>query len=170
VPSEKVIEVLVRRHVLESERSFSSVLEGIFGGITQPDISQLFSQLAASTSYEEFSSLVREAQGSAGLMLFLRLDLDHALALDPQAGDQAGRRLIRLIAGNPVTMGEMTRHVPDAGSYAPVTILVQELADGRTRVAYDAVASEIAPYRNAAASDVAERLDAEVLNLLRQVT
>jgi uncharacterized protein (DUF302 family) len=170
VPSEKVIEVLVRRHVLESERSFSSVLESIFGGITQPDISQLFSQLAASTSYEEFSSLVREAQGSAGLMLFLRLDLDHALALDPQAGDQAGRRLIRLIAGNPVTMGEMTRHVPDAGSYAPVTILVQELADGRTRVAYDAVASEIAPYRNAAASDVAERLDAEVLNLLRQVT
>jgi uncharacterized protein (DUF302 family) len=170
VPSEKVIEVLVRRHVLESERSFSSVLEGIFGGITQPDISQLFSQLAASTSYEEFSSLVREAQGSAGLMLFMRLDLDHALALDPQAGDQAGRRLIRLIAGNPVTMGEMTRHVPDAGSYAPVTILVQELADGRTRVAYDAVASEIAPYRNAAASDVAERLDAEVLNLLRQVT
>jgi uncharacterized protein (DUF302 family) len=170
VPSEKVIEVLVRRHVLESERSFSSVLEGIFGGITQPDISQLFSQLAASTSYEEFSSLVRGAQGSAGLMLFLRLDLDHALALDPQAGDQAGRRLIRLIAGNPVTMGEMTRHVPDAGSYAPVTILVQELADGRTRVAYDAVTSEIAPYRNAAASDVAERLDAEVLNLLRQVT
>jgi uncharacterized protein (DUF302 family) len=170
VPSEKVIEVLVRRHVLESERSFSSVLEGIFGGITQPDISQLFSQLAASTSYEEFSSLVREAQGSAGLMLFMRLDLDHALALDPQAGDQAGRRLIRLIAGNPVTMGEMTRHVPDAGSYAPVTILVQELADGRTRVAYDAFASEIAPYRNAAASDVAERLDAEVLNLLRQVT
>jgi uncharacterized protein (DUF302 family) len=170
VPSEKVIEVLVRRHVLESERSFSSVLEGIFSGITQPDISQLFSQLAASTSYEEFSSLVREAQGSAGLMLFMRLDLDHALALDPQAGDRAGRRLIRLIAGNPVTMGEMTRHVPDAGSYAPVTILVQELADGRTRVAYDAVASEIAPYRNAAASDVAERLDAEVLNLLRQVT
>ncbi len=67
-------------------------------------------------------------------------------------------------------MGEMTRHVPTPARYAPVTILVQELADGRTRVAYDAVASEIAPYRNAAASDVAERLDAEVLNLLRQVT
>jgi hypothetical protein len=49
-------------------------------------------------------------------------------------------------------MGEMTRHVPDAGSYAPVTILAQETADGGTRVAYDTVASSIAPYESAAAS------------------
>lgn len=55
-------------------------------------------------------------------MRFLQLDLDHALTLDPQAQDRAGLRLVRLIAGNPVTMGQMTRHVPDAGSYAPVSI------------------------------------------------
>jgi hypothetical protein len=67
-------------------------------------------------------------------------------------------------------MGEMTRHVADAGSYAPVTILIQELPDGRSRVAYDSVASEIAPYQDAAASEVAQRLDAEVLTLLREVT
>jgi hypothetical protein len=168
--SERVLEVLVRRHVFDSERPFSSVLEGIFGGITQPDIGQLFSKLAASTSYEQFSSLVREAQGSAGLMRFLQLDLDQALTLDPQAPDWTGRRLVRLIAGNPVTMGEMARHVADAGSYAPVTILIQELPDGGTRVAYDTVASEIAPYHDAAAAQVAERLDTEVLDLLRQVT
>jgi hypothetical protein len=78
--------------------------------------------------------------------------------------------LVRVIAGNPVTMGEMTRHVADAGSYAPVTILVQEMPDGRTRVAYDTVASAIAPYHDAAASAVAQQLDTEVLGLLRQVT
>jgi hypothetical protein len=87
-----------------------------------------------------------------------------------QAPDWAGRRLVRLIAGNPVTMGQMTRHVADAGSYAPVTILIEEMPDGRTRVAYDTVASQIAPYHDAAASAVAERLDTEVLGLLRQVT
>ena len=168
--SEQVLEVLVRRHVFDSERPFPAVLEGIFGGISQPDIGQLFSKLEASTSYEQLSSLVRQAQGSAGLMRFLQLDLDPVLTLDPQAPDWAGRRLVRLIAGNPVTMGEMTRHVPDAGSYAPVTILIQEMADGRTRVAYDTVASEIAPYHDAAASQVAERLDTEVLDLLRRVT
>jgi len=111
-----------------------------------PDIRQLFSKLANSTSYEQFSSLVQQAPGSAGLMRFLQLGLDNALALDPQAKGQAGRRLVRPIAGNPVTMGQMTRHLPDAGSYAPVTLLLlQQLPDGGTRVAYDSVASEIAP-------------------------
>jgi hypothetical protein len=160
----------MRRHVFDSERPFASVLDGIFGGISQPDIEQLFSKLAVSTSYEQVSSLVRQAQGSVGLMRFLQLDLDSALTLDPQAPDWTGRRLVRLIAGNPVTMGQMTRHVADAGSYAPVTILIQEMPDGGTRVAYDTVASAIAPYHDAAASDVAQRLDTEVLGLLRQVT
>jgi hypothetical protein len=89
--SEQVIEVAVRRHVLSSERPFASVLDGIFHGISQPDIELLFSKLAASTSYEQFSSLVGQEQGSAGLMRFLRLDLDNALTLDPQAQDWAGR-------------------------------------------------------------------------------
>jgi uncharacterized protein (DUF302 family) len=167
--SEQVLDVAVRRHIFTSERPFPDVLDGIFGGISQPDIGTLFAKLAASTSYAEFSSLVRQAQGSAGLMLFLRLDLDHALTLDPQA-HQGGRRLVRLIAGNPVTMGQMTRHVPDAGSYAPVTILIEELPDGGTRVAYDTVTSQIAPYGDAAASEVARRLDTEVLGLLHQAT
>jgi hypothetical protein len=166
--SEHVVDVLVRRHVIDSDRPFSDVLDGIFDGISRPDIEDLFSKLQASTSYEQFSSLVRQAQGSAGLMLFLQLDLDGALTLDPRATAWGGRRLVRLIAGNPVTMGEMTRHVADAGSYAPVTILVQETPGG-TQVAYDTVASALAPYHDAAASQVARRLDAEVLGLLRQV-
>ncbi len=167
--SEQVLDVVVRRHVFDSDRPFQDVLDGIFGGISRPDIGPLFSNLAASTSYEQLSSLVRQAQGTAGLMLFLQLDLDTALALDPQARGQAGRRLIRLIAGNPVTMGQMTRHVPDAGSYAPVTILIQQTPGG-TRVACDSVASALGPYHDAAASQVARRLDTEVLGLLRQVT
>jgi uncharacterized protein YidB (DUF937 family) len=168
--TEHVLEVAVRRHVIESERPFASVLDGIFGGISRPDIGPLFRDLEASTSYDQFSSLVQQAQGSAGLIRFWQLDLDVALTLDPQARQQAGRRLVRLIAGNPVTMGQMTRHVADAGSYAPVTILIQELADGGTRVAYDSVASQIAPYHDTAASQVAQRLDTEVLTLLREVT
>ena len=160
----------MRRHVFTSARPFTEIMDGIYGGVSQPDIGSLFRQLAASTSYEQFTSLVLEAQGSAGLMRFLELKLDRALALDPHAQSSAGRGLVRLIAGNPVTMGEMTRHVPDAGSYAPVTILVQELPGGGTRLAYDSVASAIAIYDEAAATQVAENLDAEVLALLRKVS
>ena len=168
--SEQALDVLVRRHVFDSDRPFPSVLAGIFEGVSQPDIGMLSSRLATSTSYEEFSALVARALGSAGLMRFLQLDLDHALTLDPQAQDRAGLRLVRLIAGNPVTMGQMTRHVPDAGSYAPVTILIQELPGGRSRIAYDTVTSALAPYHDAAASQVAEQLDAEVLTLLRHAS
>ena len=103
-------------------------------------------------------------------MVFLRLDLDGALALDPEAPDWHGRHLVRLIAGNPVTMGQLTRHVADAGSYARVTLLVEEKPDGGTRVSYDSVASALAPYDDPAASKVAGRLDTEVLTLLRGVT
>jgi hypothetical protein len=168
--AEQVLEVSIRRHIIESERSFANVLDGIFGGISRPDIGSLLSELEATTSYEQFSSLVQQAQGSTGLMRFWQLDLDVALTLDPQAPHQAKRRLVRLIAGNPVTMGEMTRQVADAGSYAPVTILIQELPDEGSRVAYDSVASAIAAYHDAAASEVAGSLDAEVLTLLREVT
>jgi len=168
--TEHVRAVQVRRHVFDTERPFPDVLDGIYGGISRPDIGSLLGALAASTSYEEFSSLVRDAQGSAGLMLFLQLHLDTALALDPQASGQGGRRLVRVIAGNPVTMGQMTRHVLDAGSYAPVTILLAEVPGGGTRVSYDTVASALEPYHDPAASQVAERLDSEVLTLLRQVT
>jgi len=108
--SEHVLEIAMRRHVFTSEQPFSAVMDGIFGGITQPDLGKLFGKLAATTSYEEFASLVRQAQGSADLLLFLRLDLDYALTLDPQAPDWTGRRLVRLIAGNPVTMDQLTRH------------------------------------------------------------
>jgi hypothetical protein len=169
VASEHVLDIPVRRHVLTSDRPFQVVLDGIYTGISQPDLGALFATLAASTSYEELTVLVRQAQGSAGLFRFWHLDDDHVLALDPQA-DQAGRRLVRLIAGNPVTMGQMTRHLPAAGSYAPVTIFIQELPGDRTQVAYDTVASAIAPYADAAASQVAQHLDTDVLSLLRHAT
>jgi hypothetical protein len=168
--SEQVLDVVMRRHVFASDRPFDQVLSGIFSGISQPDIAQLFSKLEASGTYQQFSSLVEQAQGSAGLMRFWQLNEENALTLDPEAPDWTGRRLVRLIAGNPVTMGQMTRHVADAGSYAPVTILIEETPDDGTRVAYDSVVSALAPYDNAAASTVAERLDAEVLGLLREAT
>ena len=163
--TEQVLQVPIRRYTIESERPFADVLGGIFGGISRPDIGTLFSDLEASTSYEQFSSLVQQAQGSAGLMRFWQLDLDVALTLDPQARDQAGCRLVRLIAGNPVTMGEMTRHVADAGSYAPVTVLIDERKDG-IHLSYDRMASFLGSYGNSVALKVAQELDSKVEALL----
>jgi uncharacterized protein (DUF302 family) len=76
-------------------------------------------------------------------------------------------RIIRLVIGNPLIMKEMAKHVPDAGSYAPVTVLVDERADG-VHISYDRMASLLAPYGNRDALRVARDLDAKVEEVLRQ--
>jgi hypothetical protein len=62
-------------------------------------------------------------------------------------------------------MKEMAKTVPDAASYAPVTILVHERADG-VCLSYDSMASLIAPYGSQAALAVARDLDAKIQCLL----
>jgi hypothetical protein len=74
--------------VIVGGRPFQDVMDAIHAGISRPDIEGLFRQLAAATSFEQFSSLVAQAQGSAGLMRFLELELDNALALDPHVADK----------------------------------------------------------------------------------
>jgi hypothetical protein len=39
-------------------------------------------------------------------------------------------KIVRLLIGNPLIRQNMVKHVPDAGSYAPVTVLVDERSDG----------------------------------------
>ena len=75
-------------------------------------------------------------------------------------------KMIRFVIGNPLIMKEMAKHVPDAGSYAPVTVLVDERGDG-VHLSYDRMASLLAPYGNRDALEVARDLDSKVENLLR---
>ena len=58
-------------------------------------------------------------------------------------------------------------HVPDAGSYAPVTVLVDERADG-VHLSYDRMASFLAAYGNRDALRVAKDLDNKIETLLRE--
>jgi uncharacterized protein (DUF302 family) len=76
-------------------------------------------------------------------------------------------RIIRLVIGNPLIMKEMAKRVPDAGSYAPVTVLVDERADG-VHISYDRMASLLAPYGNLDALELAESLDAKLEDLLQK--
>jgi hypothetical protein len=69
------------------------------------------------------------------------------------------------VVGNPLIMKEMAKTVPDAAAYAPITILVDERADG-VHLSYDSMASLVAPYGSRSAVAVASDLDAQVLRLL----
>ncbi len=62
-------------------------------------------------------------------------------------------------------MSSMVQHVPDAGSYAPVTILIDERSDG-VHLSYDRMASFLATYGSPEALKVAQGLDSKVEALL----
>lgn len=63
----------------------------------------------------------------------------------------------------------MVEHVPDTGSYAPVTILMDERRDS-VHVSYDGMTSLLAPYGNAEALAVARDLDSKVESLITAAT
>src|SRR5207245_8867547 len=84
---------------------------------------------------------------------------------DALHGTRPWGRYLQSDIGNPLIMQEMAKRVPDAGSYAPVTILVDERPDG-VHVSYDRLASLLAPYRNSEALAVARDLDEKVEGFL----
>ena len=75
-------------------------------------------------------------------MEFIRFDLGGVLR--KEHGDRTPRNL-RLVVGNPLIMKQMVEHVPDAGSYAPVTTLIDVRSDG-VHLSYDTMTSALAPY------------------------
>jgi uncharacterized protein (DUF302 family) len=95
-------------------------------------------------------------------MEFARFDQGEVLR--KELGEN-GPRMLRLLVGNPLTMRKMAKHIHDAGSYAPVTILIDERPDG-VHVSYDRMASFLAPYEESAAIQVAKDLDATVESVL----
>jgi len=122
------------------------------------------SMVATAGTVAQLEEVVERAVGSSQLMEFVRFDAGEILRAE-RGG--RGPKILRLIVGNPIIMKEMTKHVPDAASYAPVTILVDERADG-VHLSYDSMASLIAPYGSQAALAVARALDAKIEALLQR--
>lgn len=158
----RTIAVPVRRISFVSSRPFDEVVRGLTSTIGRPDRSTFQEALAQAKTLAELEEVVQCAIGSSELMEFLRLDGGDVLRKERGA---QGPKMLRLIVGNPLIMKEMAKHVPDAASYAPVTILIDERADG-VHLSYDTMTSLIAPYGSEAALTVARDLDAKIECLL----
>jgi uncharacterized protein (DUF302 family) len=158
--------IAVERVTFVSKRTFDEVLGGLDKGIGRPNFGELGRRMNEAATFQEYEAVIRGVVGSADLMEFLRLDLGAALRKDPAV---AAYKIVRIIAGNPLIMKQMTEFAPDAGSYAPVTILVYEREDG-VHVSYDMMASYLADCGSEKALQVAKELDAKVLRLLSEAT
>ena len=130
--------------------------------VGHPDMAEFWKSTHRAQSDAELQNTIEEGLGPTGLMLFA--EFDHGAVVRKGTG-RAAPRIIRFVIGNPLIMREMAKHVPDAGSYAPVTVLVDERADG-VHLSYDRMASLLAPYNNPEALKVARDLDEKVEALL----
>ena len=155
-------QITIERFSVISAKPFTEVVRAIEAQVGHPDIEQFYEAIREAEDDQELQRVVNLAVGPSDLMEFIRLD--HGVVLRQELGPGAPN-VMRLLIGNPLIMRKMVKYVPDAGSYAPVTILIDERPDG-VHLSYDRMASLIAPYENAEALDVAKALDNKVEGLL----
>jgi len=161
-----IAKVEVERFSLTSAKPFEAVVTAFKSAIGQPDMVNFFKETRATNSFPDLERIVKSGLGRTDLMLFAEFDLGDILRRE--SGSKTPK-IIRLVMGNPLIMKEMVKHVPDAGSYAPVTVLIDERPDG-VHVSYDKMESYLLPYGNAAALAVARSLDEKITTLLRECT
>ena len=150
------------RFTLRSSKLLDKVVAALNSAVGHPDMSEFWKSTDRAQSDAELQNTIEKGLGRTGLMLFV--EFDHGAIVRKGTGG-ATPRMIRFVIGNPLIMREMAKHVPDAGSYAPVTVLVDERADG-VHLSYDRMASLLAPYNNPEALKVATDLDEKVEALL----
>jgi uncharacterized protein (DUF302 family) len=150
------------RFSITSSQPFESVLSKLDAAVGHPDMREFYKNMAAAQNLDVLTRVVHPALGPSGFMEFVRFNIGEVLRKEHGAKTP---RNVRLVIGNPLIMKQMVVHVPDAASYVPVTILIDERADG-VRLSYDRMAAFLAPYGNAEALKVAQELDAKVEALL----
>jgi hypothetical protein len=151
-------EIKVRRFSVTSSKDFRDVVAALGTVIGRPDMRLFGKSMGQAKTFADVEEIVREAIGPSELMEFMRLDLGDVLG---KRKGGAAKQSLRFLVGNPVIMTAMVEHVPDAGSYAPVTILVDERADG-VHLSYDRMESFLASYGSPEALKVAQDLDSKV--------
>lgn len=155
-------QISVQRFSVISTKSFDEVLARVAAAIGHPDMDAFRKAMGGGSTLSDLEKTVQRAVGESGLLEFTRFDF--GAVLRKELGAKAPRS-VRVVAGNPLIMKEMVMLVPDAGSYAPVTILIDERADG-VHLSYDTMTSFLESYGNAEALKVARDLDAKVEHLL----
>jgi uncharacterized protein (DUF302 family) len=158
-----IAKVEMERFSFTCSKPFDAVVTALKSAVGQPDIVEFFKATRTASSFPDLERVVQSGLGGTGLMLFAELDLGDVLRLE---SGHENPKIMRFLVGNPLIMKEMVKHVPDAGSYAPVTILVDERSDG-VHISYDKVESALRRYGSADALAVARNLDTKITALLR---
>jgi hypothetical protein len=141
--------------------SFDEVIARVHAALAHPDARTFFDALRAASTLDEVALLVDRTLKGADFIEFARFDTGVMLRKDPET---SGSRMIRFVIGNPLIMNQLAR-VPDAGLYAPVSLLVDLRVDG-VHLSYDRMASLLGDSTDLRALDAARDLDRKIERLL----
>ena len=159
-----IAKIEVERFSLTCSKPFDAVVAALKSAVGHPNMVEFFEETRATKSFPDLERVVHGGLGRTDLMLFAEFDLGDILRRE--TGSKTPK-IIRFVVGNPLIMKEMVKHVPDAGSYAPVTLLIDERPDG-VHVSYDKIESYLLLYGSSEALAVARNLDAKITTLLRE--
>lgn len=154
--------VEIERFSVTSSKPFEVVVAVLDAAVGNPDMVEFVKATQGARPFAELESAVQRSLGRTGLMVFMKLDLGAVLRKETGLDTP---KIVRFVIGNPLIMKEMAKHVPDAGSYAPVTILVDWQPEG-VQLSYDKMASLLSPYGSPDALAVAQDLDSKIEHLL----
>jgi uncharacterized protein (DUF302 family) len=154
-------QINVERLSVVSSKPFDDVVAKLEAAVGHPDMRALWTEINSVATYPELEKVIQEVLGPTGLMEFQRFDMGGIMRKEKSSAPQS----FRFLVGNPLIMKKMAVHVPDAASYAPATILIDERPDG-VHLSYDRMASFLAGYRNSEALKVARDLDSKIEALL----
>ncbi len=152
----------IERFTLTSSKPFDAVAAALEAAVGRPDMSEFFRAMNGARTFAELEDVVNGSLGRTGLMLFMKFD--QGMVLRKESGLDTPK-MVRFLLGNPLVMKEMAKHVHDAGSYVPMSVLVDERPDG-VHLSYDRLASLLADYGNPDALGVARELDSKIESLL----
>jgi len=158
----EIRKVQVERFSLTSSKPFDQVVAALNSAVGHPSMDGFWKAVSEATTKSDMEKVIQSALAPSGFMEFARFD-HGGVVHKGETGCHS--KVFRFVIGNPLIMRQMAKHVPDAGSYAPVTVLVDERADG-VHLSYDRMASFLAAYDNAEALKVARDLDGKVEALL----
>jgi uncharacterized protein (DUF302 family) len=158
-------QILVDRFSIVSSKQFAEVVAGIEAAVGHPNMIEFGKNVAAARSWRDLEDFIHGIIGPSGFMEFVRFNPGQILekALGPSSP-----KIMRIVIGNPLIVRGMVEHVHDTASYAPVSILIDERADG-VHLSYDRMASYLAPYGSTEALEVARSLDLKIEALLASV-
>jgi uncharacterized protein (DUF302 family) len=149
-----------------SQRNFDDVVAA-FEAATGPGDGKTFQSIVdQTTSANDFTDRIRNAEGSSGFILFLKVEHGRSLA---RMG--IGGRATMYTIGNPLIAQTMIRHNIKVGLNVPVRILIYEDAVTKTgHIEYDLPSSLMARLNHEQITAAAKLLDDKLAALARHCT